>query len=118
MQFSKASTRTDSPKKKSEFYANGIKEEFDHYRDLYRRESQQILSTIIALDIKGLLPNTVVVTDEIEFPIVDFDVTKLQKNIRIISSVHPENGFGTFYSSCERIDFIPYQKRKERFSTC
>ena len=43
-------------------------EQYDYYRNLYRRQSQQILQTLIALNKAGKLPNTIVLTDEIEFP--------------------------------------------------
>ena len=86
-------------------------EAYDKYRNLYRRISQQILLTLITLDSKGLLPNTIVVTDEIEFPIVEFDPTLFQKDLTIISSVHPENAFGTYYQNCTQAEFVPYNAR-------
>jgi hypothetical protein len=85
-------------------------EQYDYYRNLYRRQSQQILQTLIALNKAGKLPNTIVLTDEIEFPIVEFDPTLFQEDLTIISSVHPENGFGTFYQSCVKHDFTPYKQ--------
>ena len=87
------------------------KEEYNKYRNLYRRVSQQILMTLITLDAKGMLPNTIVVTDEIEFPTIDFDPTLFQKDLTIISSVHPENAFGTYYQNCSPANFIPYKVR-------
>lgn len=95
------------------FDLTGDQSGYEYYRGLYRRMSQQILSTLIALDEKGIIENTIVVTDEIEFPIVKFDPTILQRDLRFFSSVHPENSFGTFYKNCEILDFVPYQKRKE-----
>ena len=85
-------------------------EQYDYYRNLYRRQSQQILQTLIALNKAGKLPNTIVLTDEIEFPIVEFDPTLFQEDLTIISSVHPENGFGTFYQSCVKHAFTPYKQ--------
>ncbi|NLA33439.1 MAG: hypothetical protein GX861_01045 [Tenericutes bacterium] len=51
--------------------------------------------------------------DEIEFPIVDYDISIFQKNIDFIAAVHPENAFGTFYQSFDKIKFKTYQKRKD-----
>lgn len=85
-------------------------QDYDYYRNLYRRQSQQILNTLIALNKTGKLPNTIVLTDEIEFPIVEFDPTLFQEDLTIVSSVHPENGFGTFYQSCTTRDFTPYKQ--------
>ena len=93
------------------FDATQDKEEYDKYRNLYRRVSQQILMTLITLDAKGMLPNTIVVTDEIEFPTIDFDPTLFQKDLTIISSVHPENAFGTYYQNCSPANFVPYKVR-------
>ena len=84
--------------------------QYDYYRNLYRRQSQQILLTLIALNKVGKLPNTIVLTDEIEFPIVEFDPTLFQEDLTIISSVHPENGFGTFYQNCVEHEFTPYKQ--------
>ncbi len=84
--------------------------QYDYYRNLYRRQAQQILQTLITLNKIGKLPNTIVLTDEIEFPIVEFDPTLFQEDLTIISSVHPENGFGTFYQSCVKHDFTPYKQ--------
>ena len=84
--------------------------QYEYYRNLYRRQSQQILQTLIALNKVGKLPNTIVLTDEIEFPVVEFDPTLFQEDLTIISSVHPENGFGTFYQSCVEHEFTPYKQ--------
>lgn len=83
---------------------------YDYYRNLYRRQAQQILITLITLNKIGKLQNTIVLTDEIEFPIVKFDPTMFQQNLTIISSVHPENSFGTFYKSCTEYEFTPYKQ--------
>ena len=51
--------------------------------------------------------------DEIEFPIVNYDISLLQKDLSFIASVHPENSFGTFYTTFDKLKFISYKKRKE-----
>ena len=60
-----------------------------------------------------IINNTIVVMDEIEFTIVNYDISLLQKDISFIASIHPENAFGTFYNTFDKIKFISYVKRKE-----
>ena len=52
----------------------------------------QQLYTILDITNQELKENKrIVLTDEIEFPIVEFDPTLFQEDLTIISSVHPEN---------------------------
>lgn len=86
---------------------------YNYYRSLYNNLSQQIAVSLILMEKYGIINNTVVVMDEIEFPIVNYDISLLQENLSFIASVHPENAFGTFYNSFDKIKFISYRKRKE-----
>lgn len=83
---------------------------YNYYRGLYNNLAQQIVSSLIILNNRGIIKNTVVVMDEIEFPIVDFDISSLQKDILFIAAVHPENSFGTFYKSFDRNMFQTFRK--------
>lgn len=83
---------------------------YKYYRDLYNSLSQQIALIIILSERDNLLDDTIVITDEIEFPVVDYDMSLFQKNISFLSSVHPENAFGTFYGSFEKNKFKVYKK--------
>lgn len=89
------------------------KERYKYYRDLYNNLSQQIAVSLIMMEKYDIINNSVVFMDEIEFPIVDYNLDLFQKNINFIAAVHPENAFGTFYESFDRIRFISYKKRKE-----
>ena len=63
-----------------------------------------------------IIDTKLVVMDEIEFPIMNNDISVFQKNISFLASVHPENAFGSFYQSFETANFKPYRphvKRKE-----
>lgn len=77
---------------------------YKYYRYLYNLLSQQIVLLLILMDKYDIINNSFVIMDEIEFPICDIDVSVFQKNIEFLASVHPENSFGTFYSSFEKID--------------
>lgn len=96
-----------------EFDRTGSKETYSYYRGLYNNLSQQIIVSLILMEKYGIISNTIVVMDEIEFPIVDYDISVLQEDLSFIASVHPENAFGTFYDAFNRINFLPYIKRKE-----
>lgn len=61
----------------------------------------------------GIVKNKFIVMDEIEFPITNYNIAQLQNNIKFIASVHPENSFGTFYESFDKIKFKIYQKIKD-----
>lgn len=89
------------------------KELYTYYRNLYNRLANQIVVTLILMEKYGIIKNRFIVMDEIEFPITDYDISKLQEDIHFIASVHPENAFGTFYESFDRIKFRAYQKRKD-----
>lgn len=88
-------------------------EVYNYYRTLYNNLSQQIAVSLILMEKYGIINNTVVVMDEIEFPIVNYDISLLQKDLSFIASVHPENSFGTFYTTFDKLKFISYKKRKE-----
>lgn len=87
---------------------------YAYYRNLYNNLSQQIAVSLILMEKYGIINNTVVVMDEIEFPIVNYDISLLQKDLSFIASVHPENAFGTFYTTFDKLKFISYRKRKEQ----
>lgn len=86
------------------------REQYNHYRGLYNSLTQQVISTIIMLNNRGIMDNVVVVMDEIEFPVVDFDITSFQKDVSFIAAVHPENSFGTFYKSFDKAKFKAFRK--------
>lgn len=88
-------------------------EVYNYYRNLYNNLSQQIAVSLILMEKYGIINNMVVVMDEIEFPIVNYDISLLQKDLSFIASVHPENSFGTFYTTFDKLKFISYKKRKE-----
>lgn len=83
-------------------------EYFQYYRNLYNLLSQQIVLLLILMDKYDIIHNSSVIMDEIEFPISDIDFNSLQKNIEFLASVHPENAFGTFYSSFDKLDSKVY----------
>ena len=87
-----------------------------YYRNLYNCLSEQIALIIILMEKYDIIDTKLVVMDEIEFPIMNNDISVFQKNISFLASVHPENAFGRFYQSFETADFKPYKphiKRKE-----
>ena len=84
------------------------KEYFKYYRNLYNLLSQQIVLLLILMDKYDIIHNSSVIMDEIEFPISNIDFNSLQKNIEFLASVHPENAFGTFYSSFDKLDSKVY----------
>lgn len=86
---------------------------YNYYRSLYNNLSQQIAISLILMEKYGVINNTVVVMDEIEFPIVNYDISLLQKDLSFIASIHPENAFGTFYTAFDKLKFVSYKKRKE-----
>ena len=86
---------------------------YNYYRSLYNNLSQQIAVSLILMEKYGIINNTVVIMDEIEFPIVNYDIKLLQKDLSFIASVHPENAFGTFYTAFDELKFISYRKRKK-----
>ncbi len=88
-------------------------EKYNYYRNLYNLISQQIALSLILMERYGIIRNSIVVMDEIEFPIVDYDISIFQGNLSFIASIHPENAFGTFYQSFDKIKFKSYQKRKD-----
>lgn len=96
-----------------EFDRTNSIELYNYYRSLYNNLSQQIAVSLILMEKYGIINNTVVVMDEIEFPIVNYDISLLQKDLSFIASIHPENAFGTFYTTFDKLKFISYRKRKE-----
>lgn len=96
-----------------EFDRTNSIELYNYYRSLYNNLSQQIAVSLILMEKYGIINNTVVVMDEIEFPMVNYDISLLQKDLSFIASIHPENAFGTFYTSFDKLKFISYRKRKE-----
>ena len=89
---------------------NNSIELYNYYRKKYNDLSQQIITCILLMNNEGLLNNIHVVMDEIELPIVDYNLSELQNNITFLASVHPENSFGTFYQNFSRARFKPYIK--------
>lgn len=87
--------------------------QYNYYRKLYNDLAQQIVLSLILMENYGIIQNQVVVMDEIEFPITDYDISEYQKEIQFLASVHPENSFGTFYESFDKVKFKKYQKRKD-----
>ena len=83
---------------------------YKYYRKLYNDLAQQIALIIILAEKYGIIDNSVVVMDEIEFPTVDYDISLLQSDSLFLASVHPENAFGTFYESFEKMKFKVYRK--------
>ena len=86
---------------------------YNYYRSLYNNLSQQIAVSLILMEKYGIINNTIVVMDEIEFPIVNYDISLLQRDLSFSGSVHPENAFGTFYTAFDKLNFISYRKKKE-----
>ena len=86
---------------------------YNYYRSLYNNLSQQIAVSLILMEKYGIINNTVVVMDEIEFPIVNYDISLLQRDLSFIASVHPEHAFGPFYTAFDTLKFISYRKRRE-----
>ena len=91
---------------------NDIKQ-YRYYRNLYNNLSQQIALSLILMEKCSIIKNRIVVMDEIEFPITDYDISNLQNDLNFLAAVHPENAFGTFYESFDKIKFKKYQKRKD-----
>lgn len=83
---------------------------YRYYRNIYNFLSEQIALSLILSESLEVINDAMVLTDEIEFPITDYNIQKYQKNIEFLSSVHPENSFGTFYNSFERIKIKQYKK--------
>lgn len=83
------------------------------YRNIYNMLSQQIIMCLILMEKYGIIRNRIVVMDEIEFPRIDLDFSEYQHNLNIVAAVHPENAFGTFYETFEKIKFQKYQRRKD-----
>ena len=96
-----------------EYDRTNSKELYNYYRSLYNNLSQQIAVSLILMEKYGIINNTIIVMDEIEFPIVNYDIGLLQKDLSFIASVHPENAFGTFYTTFDKLKFISYRKRRE-----
>ena len=83
---------------------------YQYYRSLYNHLSEQIALSLILSDQCGIIHNGFVFTDEIEFPVSNYNIGDYQENIEFFSSVHPENAFGTFYNSFEKVKIKRYNK--------
>lgn len=88
-------------------------EKYRYCRNLYNLVAQQIVLSLILMERYAIIDNSIVVMDEIELPLTDYDISVFQKGIKFISAVHPENAFGSFYQNFEKLNFKGYQKRKE-----
>ena len=55
----------------------------------------------------------IVILNEIEFPKPDYNIADFQNNISFLGAVHPENAFGTFYQSFDKINSLVYRRRKD-----
>lgn len=87
--------------------------QYRYYRDLYNNLSHQIALSLILMEKCSIINNSIVVMDEIEFPITDYNISDLQNHLYFLASAHPENAFGTFYESFDKIKFKKYQRRKD-----
>ena len=87
------------------------KELYCYYRKLYNTLAEQIALSLILSDRFGILNNSLVVTDEIEFPVSKNNISEYQKNLSFLSSVHPENAFGSFYNDFERVKIKKYKNK-------
>lgn len=85
---------------------------YAYYRTLYNNLAQQIISSLIIMDHYDTIPNTVVIMDEIEFPITNNEISAYQKNLSFIAAVHPENSFGTFYENFEKVEIKSLKRRR------
>lgn len=88
------------------------KKSYYYYRRLYNMLAQQIALALILMEKHKIIEKKFVIMDEIEFPIINHDISKLQNNLDFIASVHFENAFGTFYESFDIMKFKVYSKRK------
>lgn len=86
---------------------------YEYYRNLYNNLSLQIALSLILMEKYDIIKNKLIVMDEIEFPVTNYNISQLQQNLNFIASIHPENAFGTFYESFDRIEFQVYRKRKD-----
>lgn len=84
-----------------------------YYRKLYNNLAQQIALSLILMERYDIIKNRIVIMDEIEFPVTNYDINELQRNLNFMASVHPENAFGTFYESFDKMKFQVYIKRKD-----
>lgn len=89
------------------------KKSYYYYRRLYNMLAQQIALALILMEKHKIIEKKFVIMDEIEFPIINHDISKLQNNLDFIASVHFENAFGTFYESFDIMKFKVYSKRKD-----
>ncbi len=87
--------------------------QYTYFRTLYNNLAQQIVLSLILMEKYGIIKKKYVIMDEIEFPITDYEISSYQKELQFLASVHPENAFGTFYESFDKIKFKKYEKRKD-----
>ena len=96
----------------NEYEKTNDKSLFVYYRNLYNFLSEQIAYSIILCQKDGIINNSYVIMDEIEFPTSHFNIAEEQEKISFLGAVHPENAFGTFYKSFILVDFIPFVRRR------
>ncbi len=89
------------------------RELYNYYRNLYNNLANQIALSLILMEKYGIIKDRFIVMDEIEFPITNYNIAELQDDIHFIASVHPENAFGTFYESFDKMKFQIYRRRKD-----
>lgn len=56
---------------------------YNYYRSLYNNLSQQIAVSLILMEKYGIINSIVVVMDEIEFPIVNYDISLMQRDLSL-----------------------------------
>lgn len=85
---------------------NNMFVEANKCREIYNIISQQAAVCLMGLVNEGVLTDITVFTDEIEFPLCEFNISQFQnEKVQFMASVHPENSFGTFYESFNLIAF-------------
>ena len=85
---------------------------YKYYRNLYNQLSEQIALMLILMDRDKLIDRSYVIMDEIEFPITDYTIDQFEDNICFMASIHPENSFGTFYESFDKLKFQKYIRKE------
>ncbi len=82
--------------------------QYRKYRTLYNNLAEQIIVSLILMEKYGIIQKKVVIMDEIEFPKTDYNISSYQNNLEFLAAVHPENAFGTFYESFEKLELKRY----------
>lgn len=87
---------------------------YRYYRNLYNLLAQQIILVLMLMEKEKIInKDCMVILDEIEFPKTDYNIADFQNNISFLGAVHPENAFGTFYQSFDKINSLVYRRRKD-----